>query len=202
MKYILSILVFLSLVLYLYEVPPTPKSENNLVPNRSEKTRISDHSNTVIDVFDGVDIYDNGAITNTYGRNVTQNGYNLGLKWQCVEFVKRYYYEKFDHRMPDSYGHAKEFFDVKIGTGWNNTRGLQQFVNGSSLRPRPKSIIVFDGSESNPYGHIAIIAAVADDFITVAQQNWGKHTRMILPLKKIDNLYYVVNEDVLGWLSL
>ncbi len=46
-----------------------------------------------IDSLNGVYVYYNGSIDNVIGRNTTADGYNLGLKYQCVEFVKRYYYE-------------------------------------------------------------------------------------------------------------
>ena len=64
-----------------------------------------------IDNYNGIPVYYNGYFTNTFGRNTTDEGYNLGLKWQCIEFVKRYYYEVYDHKMPDSYGHAKDYFE-------------------------------------------------------------------------------------------
>ena len=69
----------------------------------------------IIDEYNGVPIYYNGKdFTNVSGRNLTHDGYNLGLKYQCVEFVKRYYYHKYDHRMPYTYGHAKDFFDQSL----------------------------------------------------------------------------------------
>ncbi|OCG61857.1 hypothetical protein [Gilliamella sp. GillExp13] len=62
-------------------------------------------------------VYYNGSINNVRGRNIAKDGYNLGLKYQCVEFIKRYYYQRFNHKMPNSYGHAKEFFDPSIVDG-------------------------------------------------------------------------------------
>ena len=56
-----------------------------------------------LDSLNGVVIYCNGGFSGNAGRNVV-DGYNIGLKYQCVEFVKRYYFERFDHRMPNSYG--------------------------------------------------------------------------------------------------
>ena len=61
-----------------------------------------------IDSFNGVVVYHNGSVRHVEGRRVI-NGYNVGLKYQCVEFVKRYYLEHLNHQMPDSYGHAKAF---------------------------------------------------------------------------------------------
>ena len=56
---------------------------------------------TIIDSYNGVNIYYNGNnFKNVLGRNVSEDGYNLGLKYQCVEFVKRYYYKRYGHKMP------------------------------------------------------------------------------------------------------
>ena len=201
MKYFLSTALFCSLIYYLYSGSGT--SEINQGPKPIEKS-ISitpPKSHEVIDIFEGVSIYANGHIRNTYGRHLTTDGYNLGLKWQCVEFVKRYYYEKLGHKMPDSYGHAKYFFDKNIGTGWNEARGLYQFENGNFKKPETRSIVVFDGNASNEFGHVAIISAVKKTEIEVVQQNWGTVTRMTLLLKIIDGLYYIDHNDVLGWLT-
>ncbi|MGN2920302.1 hypothetical protein ACTFQ5_16360 [Aliivibrio fischeri] len=70
-------------------------------------------------------------------RNVAADGYNLGLKYQCVEFVKRYYYEYFNHKMPDTYGHAKDFFNPDLPDGnLNKQRNLIQYKNGSLNPPK------------------------------------------------------------------
>ncbi len=57
-----------------------------------------------LDALDGVAVYYNGAVNHVKERNVTSDGYNIGLRYQCVEFVKRYYYQHYHHKMPDSYG--------------------------------------------------------------------------------------------------
>ena len=64
-----------------------------------------------LDSLDGVKVYYNGGVDHVLERNVTKDNYNLGLKYQCVEFVKRYYYEHSNHKMPKAYGHAKNFLD-------------------------------------------------------------------------------------------
>jgi hypothetical protein len=38
------------------------------------------------------------------------------------EFVKRYDYEHLGHKMPDSYGHAKQFFNAALSDGALNLR--------------------------------------------------------------------------------
>ena len=71
-----------------------------------------------IDSFKNVAINYNGIIyTNSYGKNYSEDGYYYGQKWQCVEYIKRFYYQAKKHKMPDVYGNAKDFFDPGIQQG-------------------------------------------------------------------------------------
>ncbi|WP_239423145.1 CHAP domain-containing protein [Snodgrassella communis] len=154
----------------------------------------------VVDQFNGVNVYYNGQISHVSGRNLTKDGYNLGQKYQCVEFIKRYYYERFKHKMPDSYGHAKDFFDASIADGHiNPKRNLLQFHNGSPTQPKVDDIIVFGWSQ---YGHVAIISKVSNNEIEIVQQNPGPNTssRATYPLIYKDGLWKIDNFRVLGYL--
>jgi len=59
-----------------------------------------------VDSLNGVYVYYNGSVGHVSGRNLVPDGYNPGLKYQCVEFVKRYYYQHLNHKIPDSYRHT------------------------------------------------------------------------------------------------
>jgi surface antigen len=157
-----------------------------------------------VDALNGVAVFDNGSVRNTFGRNVTADGYNLGLKYQCVEFVKRYYYEHLGHKMPDSYGNARDFFDSGLGDGdFNKARGLYQFSNGSSQPPKAKDILVWGSAPYNKFGHVAVISKVKGDKVEVVQQNPGpgNPSREWLPLKKNGSLYKIDVPYVVGWLG-
>ncbi|WP_218057016.1 MULTISPECIES: CHAP domain-containing protein [unclassified Gilliamella] len=154
----------------------------------------------VVDQFNGVDVYYNGSTGNVSGRNLTKDGYNLGQKYQCVEFIKRYYYQRFNHKMPDSYGHAKNYFDESIPDGQlNPKRNLLQFHNGSPTKPQVEDIIVFGWSR---YGHVAIISKVSDNEIEIIQQNPGpnKSSRATYPLIFNKGLWKVDSFRILGYL--
>ena len=156
----------------------------------------------VIDQLHGVPVYFNGGVTDTYGRHVAEDGYNLGLKWQCVEFVKRYYYDQLKHKMPDPWGHAKDFYDPYIvDGGFNTARNLHQFHNPSKTKPRKNDILVFKGQDDNPFGHVAIISKVGEDFIEITQQNVGRDSRDRIPLIDMGGEWYLPNVDVGGWLG-
>ena len=155
-----------------------------------------------IDSLDGVYVYYNGGTGQSSGRNII-DGYNVGVRYQCVEFVKRYYYLHYHHRMPDTYGHAKAFFDKKLSNGSLNTaRALFQYTNGDRVKPQKGDLLVFDSYILNPYGHVAIISRVTDSNIEIIQQNpgpWGK-SRVCIELQRNGKNWQIKNNRILGWL--
>lgn len=154
----------------------------------------------VIDQLNGVKVYYNGSMNNTFGRNVAKNGYNLGLKYQCVEFVKRYYYEFYKHKMPNTYGNAIDFFNPMLKDGeMNNDRNLMQYANPSKVMPKVGDLVVFDKTTFNSYGHVAIVSMVENNQIEVIQQNTGS-SRSTFPLQLNGENWFIDNDRVLGWL--
>lgn len=158
---------------------------------------------TPVDSLNGVVVYYNGNVGNVWGRNTAADGYNIGLKYQCVEFAKRYYYEYLHHKMPYDRGHAKDFFRTGLADGVvNSERNLRQYTNGSKSKPQPDDMIVFGGTVFNRYGHIAIISSVSDSEIEIIQQNPGPsaESRVVYPLLFRNKRWTVDNDRVLGWL--
>jgi hypothetical protein len=153
-----------------------------------------------VDSLNGVIVYYNGNIANITERNVAADNYNLGLKYQCVEFVKRYYYQHLHHKMPNSYGHAKDFFDRGLADGKKNRkRNLVQYSNPSRTKPKADDLLVFDGTV---YGHVAIISKVGTKGIEIIQQNPGPagKSRRKLSLEKENGKWKIDSDRVLGWL--
>jgi len=161
---------------------------------------------SVVDTFNGVNVYFNGGVNHVLERNETEDGYNIGLKYQCVEFVKRYYLEYYNHKMPDTFGHAKHFFDKSLTQGaLNSKRGLKQYWNKKDIKPEVGDIVVYKPTVTNPYGHVAIISEVDLNKmrVEIIQQNPGpfKPSREVYVLKK-DRGWYISNDRILGWLRL
>jgi len=157
----------------------------------------------ILDSLNGVYVYDNGYVFHVEGRNITPDHYNLGLKYQCVEFVKRYYYQHFHHKMPNPYGHAKDYFDASLKDGQrNSTRNLIQYTNGSKSKPKQSDILVLASTFFNKYGHVSIVAKVSDNSIEVIQQNAGpfSSTRETYTLLHKNGKWEIDNVRVLGWL--
>lgn len=153
-----------------------------------------------IDEYRGVPVYYNGILyAKSHGENYSTDGYYYGFKWQCVEYVKRFYYDAKNHSMPDGYGNAKDFFDENVAEGeLNERRNLIQYRNGGNMKPKEDDLIVFNDTK---YGHVAIVTKVTDQYIEVIQQNvWGK-SREKYKLVEKDNKYFVGDKHKpAGWL--
>jgi len=153
----------------------------------------------IIDNYKSVPVYYNGPdYTKDKGGSFSPDGYYYGLKWQCVEYVKRFYYVVKQHRMPDGFGNAKDFFDPFIPQGGlNQQRGLKQYINGGNEKPELDDILVFTNL---PYGHVAIVTKVTTDTIEVIQQN-VKNSRQVFKLSVINHHFLVgTSWKPVGWL--
>lgn len=157
-----------------------------------------------IDGYNGVIVYYNGLTGKHISERHTIEGYNLGLKYQCVEFVKRYYYERLDHKMPDSYGHAKDFFLPSVGDGQMNTqRNLIQFSNPSISPPQEEDLLVLKPTAINQFGHVGIISSASSEEIEMISQNttvFGNTRESFQVKQNADGLWHIENDRILGWL--
>lgn len=155
-----------------------------------------------IDSLNHVKVYYNGGVDHVGERHLV-DGYNIGMKYQCVEFVKRYYFEFYQHRMPDTYGNAKDFFIAGIADGKiNSQRNLHQYTNPSQSKPKVGDLVVMDATTFNPYGHVAIISHVDDDQLEIIQQNPGPYSssRETFELTHENQQWRIEHERILGWL--
>lgn len=158
----------------------------------------------IIDSLNNVKVYYNGGVGNVEERNMV-DGYNIGMKYQCVEFVKRYYFEHYNHRMPDTYGNAKDFFNQQLEDGKHNTqRGLVQFTNPSSSKPQVGDLVVMNATLLNKYGHVAIISEVSKNTIEIIQQNPGPYSnsRETFSLENKNGKWHIINDRIMGWLRI
>ncbi|HEY5534901.1 MAG TPA: CHAP domain-containing protein [Ignavibacteria bacterium] len=122
----------------------------------------ADPFNTLLGTYNGIDVYSNGTVGNQSNLYNYENGTNTGMKWQCVEYVNRYYlliYNK-NIRVPGHNGN--EYFP-------NATQhGLTAYLNNGTTSPAIGDILCFSGGN---YGHVAIVREVGSTYIRVAQQN-------------------------------
>ena len=156
----------------------------------------------IIDQLDGVNIYFNDYKNKSKGISVAPCGYRIGVKYQCVEFVKRYYYEHYNHKMPNVWGNARDYYNPKLKDGsFNKDRGLIQYKNGSSEKPEKGDLLIYSNGK---YGHVAIVSKVSEQSITIMHQNAGRlrPTRMKHKMKYKDGIWLIDNKSLIGWLRL
>lgn len=173
-----------------------------VIPGRHSKVFFPNYG-APIDSLNGVRVFYNGSIKHVAGRSLASDQYNFGLKYQCVEFVKRYYYEHLHHKMPDTYGHAKDFFIISLADGaFNAQRALIQYHNPSQVQPQVNDLLVYTPTLFNPYGHVAIVAEVQANAIEIIQQNSGRwgHSRQRYQLSLENGRWLIHKKRIMGWL--
>lgn len=188
-----------------YEMAPSYGSQVSASDRENEPVKTICQSDvavgTKIDEYKGVAVYSNGKnYMSSHGLNFSDDDYYYGYKWQCVEFVKRFYYEQYGHKMPDGAGNAKYFFNPMLEQGaFNEQRGLDQYKNSGNVQPRPDDLLVFT---EGAYGHVAIISEVGDNWIEVVQQN-SEVPRERYNLTVVDGNYIISGEkEPAGWLRI
>ncbi|WP_435895278.1 CHAP domain-containing protein [Oceaniferula spumae] len=149
-----------------------------------------------------VPAYQNGKlIVTSHGKHYATDGYYYGQKWQCVEFVKRFYHDAHGHHMPSVWGHACDFFDPDVAHGEMNTaRGMRQYRNGGGEAPKPDDLLVF---RKGSLGHVAVVTKVTESSIEVIQQNvHGLPTAQHVLVCKAGKYTVGNKHQPAGWLRL
>ncbi|MBK8880144.1 MAG: T9SS type A sorting domain-containing protein [Haliscomenobacter sp.] len=122
---------------------------------------------TLLGSFNGIEVYSNGNpdfVSNQYNNT---GGIN-GIKWQCVEFARRYMYQIHGQLLPIVDG-AENFITAALPAG------LQRYLTNANYEfPVGTPIKVGDAvvSDVGRDGHIAIVREIGNDYIKVAQQNF------------------------------
>jgi hypothetical protein len=96
---------------------------------------------------------------------------SYGLKYQCVEYVRRFYH--LIKGLETRYGMPGRGWDGNANTYFESAgeKGLEALENGGLTPPLPDDIITFQGGA---HGHVAIITAVTDTHIEFIEQNFSR----------------------------
>ena len=154
----------------------------------------------------GITAFSNG---NNMGQGCSCDGYS---RFQCVEFVKRFYYKELDITRAQQWvvGVAENYYysatkDVhdREGRKVANNKMLNLYTNKQSMSPPEQhDILVFAGGD---FGHVAIIDKVTSSTVSIIEQNWSPTGKEYLPLTvdRMTNAYEIGSRNgytVLGWL--
>ena len=120
---------------------------------------------------------------------------NYGLKWQCVEFVNRFYSEGM---------HVPVYYRMNAVNFLHGTSDkFLSYSNGSNNKPRIDDTLVFDTGDG--IGHVAVITEVNDTYILTAQQNntlTEADVALRFPIEYKNGGWTVKHPQVTGWIRL
>ncbi len=104
------------------------------------------------------------VVANSNGTDVgcSNGSSSYGYKYQCVEFVKRFYGEAMHFSSTPWSGDGVDYY------GSAATKGLRQFADGGSVKPKENDILCFSG---NTFGHVGIITEVGSNYVKMIDQN-------------------------------
>lgn len=132
------------------------------------------------------------------------NGIFTGIRWQCVEFARRYIiinsgltFKQIDN--------AYEIFKLNnfYNLLTNKPHPINKYLNGSNVLPKVGSLLIWNKYvDENKTGHVAIITKIKlPDYIEVAEQNYhtDKFNRKIKIIYK--NGFYILDKHLIGWIN-
>lgn len=85
-----------------------------------------------------------------------------GYKWQCVEYVNRYY--ALQYGLDIGGGNGADYY------GRASKKGLAAYKDGGKILPIPGDIVCWGGGPGG-YGHVAVVREVGSDYVKVIEQN-------------------------------
>jgi len=199
---------FLVLGLSSLRAQNVPACGQQLSPNsiyRGVPARSNDPKDQWTDNDCGTDIPTPCAI----GVDDSTNTCSYGDRYQCVEYVRRFYSLRQDTlNRVDTSGwtglNAVNFIKVdSSGTVSSAISGFTAYANNGTSLPQPDDIIVFSGGG---YGHIAIVVSVTSSQVNIIEQNFN--TQGLYSLTVSPNTNVIENRTggdntiftVVGWL--
>ena len=129
--------------------------------NRSKKF------GTIVGTFHGVPAYSNRK----NGTKKSHTNYiNTGIKWQCVEYARRY----LQTTRGITFSNVKGAFEIP--------RAKFTTLDGDSVKKtndlKVGSLVIWPKKYKNnaPYGHVAVVSKIKPNGIYVAEQNYDNKT--------------------------
>lgn len=157
-----------------------------------------------------VPAYSNGNDSHTSNEWNFLYGVFTGMKWQCVEYARRWLFIR-KGCVFDSIDGAKDIWNLTIVQRVVDKKcfTLKSHPNGSPYRPQNESLLIYKGSTPDiPFGHVAVIVDVLPDAIRVAEENYnpyywtGNYAREI-PYVFRNGSYFIDDYySIFGWMTV
>lgn len=156
----------------------------------------------------GVPAYSNCNSSCVYMSPSRHNGTYTGIKWQCVEYARRWLlvnegvvYGDVDYAI-DIWDKIKHYRHVE----WDEDIPVSNYINGSAVLPERGDLLIYAKVMFGGTGHVAVITGVneKEGYLTVAEQNFrnlpweGDYARKI-PLIRRDDAFWLLDSYLIGW---
>jgi len=139
------------------------------------------------------------------------NGESVGIKWQCVEFARRWLLLQRGYVF-ESVPCAYNIFDLTsvLTVPGKNRLKMTAHLNGSTVHPKLGCMLIWkaEGKFSGT-GHVAIICGATREGCRIAEQNYDDlewptqeqdYARELPVEVTADNNYWIRSPAILGWL--
>ncbi len=162
----------------------------------------------------GVPAYSNetsGLISDEINENL---GVFSGMKWQCVEYARRFMQTVLGATFAGVYGAQNIWFlDTASRLEDGASIPFATVPNGSSdALPEVGSLLIYPISENCPFGHVAVVVKADPEsgLVYLAEQNWDSrvwpkdrsYSRTVQVEKTSRGTYFLRDESgeqILGW---
>jgi len=160
--------------------------------------------------IDNVIAYSNGNDSFYSGESNYFRGVYSGLKWQCVEYARRWILTTKNATFESIEG-AKDLwtrvnFIENIYT--KKKRKLIRHENGSTIKPMKNSFLIYPQQNQMPFGHVAVIHQVLTKSIRIGEQNfdfmpWKSSFAREIPFQQIDGHFFLDDQfEIFGWMEI
>jgi len=134
----------------------------------------------------------------------------MGLKWQCVEYARRWTFIRKSSTFESVKGANDMWDQLKYveRVDDNEKFQLKRHENGSPNPPVNESYLIYPIQKDMPYGHVAVIVDVLPNSIRIAEQNfyfhyWPDNYARRISVVFRNGLYYIEDQyKVYGWIEI
>jgi glutathionylspermidine amidase/synthetase len=142
---------------------------------------------TTLYSFNNVYAYSNKSSDFISDESNYHNGHFTGIKWQCVEYARRYLQTVFNV----TFSQVESAYEIPnaIFTSLSDNKKINPIITNNGYTSNSLIVWPKDYEPDTPHGHVAVIVSVNKDGIYVAEQNYNNdnHYRYI-PYDKIKNV--------------
>jgi glutathionylspermidine amidase/synthetase len=168
--------------------------------------------------FIGIKAYSCNNCLNENTLSFIQNDIYCGVKWQCIEYIRRWLiinfnisFDKIDTAYMMFYSSKLKFFNILSCYELSYIKNY----NGQSFNRLPQigSIIIWDKTNECKTGHSAIVSKVTHDYIYISEQNfdnivWNHPYSRKIKIEYLQNHSIYLDDTnilklfLLGWLII